>query len=119
MLNLQNFGLKSLQDVLGSLNASLVTGPVYPLDYYKVPDSNQPSAEVKRPPIPLSNRESNVSAWHKRFETTPRDSPEGTRNVISAIESKEWLESFVKENPSAKEVLLAKGISDEQSYIKK
>ena len=118
LLNLPNFGLKSLQDVLEALNASLVTGPVYPLDYYKVPDSNQPSAEVKRPSIPLSNRESNASAWHKRFETTPRDPLKGTRNVVSALESKEWLVSFLKENPSAKEMLLSKGISDEQSYIR-
>ena len=118
LLGLQNFGLKSLQDTVDALNASLIKGPVYPLDNNEGTDSNQLSTDIKRSAIPFSTSESNVSTWHAQFEKIPQPLSRVTQEISSARGYGEWLTLFLEEHPSYKEMLLAEGISNDQTYMK-
>lgn len=118
LLGLQNFGLKSLQDTIEALNASLIKGPVSPLNNNEDTDFNQLSIDIKRSAIPFSNSENNVSTWRAQFEKIPQPLLRVRQEISSARGYGEWLTLFLGENPSYKEMLLAEGISDDQTYMK-
>ena len=118
LLNLENFGVKSLEDTMEALDDSLIEGPVCPLDHNHDSDSNRFFEEVRRSAILLSNSESNVPIWHARLKKTPRPFSKITQEINSVRGHEEWLTLFLEENPSYKEVLLAEGISGDQIYLK-
>lgn len=118
LLDLENFGVKSLQDIIEALNASLVKGPIYPLDYNEDIGSNQLSMDANRYSTPLSNSESSVSTWHAQFERVPQQSSKVIQEISSVRGHGKWFTSFLEENSSYKEILLAEGISDEQTYMR-
>ena len=72
LLDLQNFGVKSLRDTIEALNAALIKGPIYFVNYETIPKSNRLLTEFRQSLLSFPKRERDILTQRLGFETEPK-----------------------------------------------
>ena len=114
LLNLQNFGLKSLRDTWLALYAALNEGPQRFPAADSVPEPGQLLTEMRRSLLSFTDRERGSLL---EDPTARANRPEPARANTATPNPQGWVASFLYENPSVVDALSAHGIDDETSYL--
>ena len=103
LLDMENFGLQSLQDILEALNTALIKGPIYFVNYDEIPKSKRLLTEVRQSLLSFPARERDILMQRMGFEATPRtlqelaDELKVTRERVRQIE-KHATDKWIRES---------------------